>query len=81
FEAALVAHPNSDSRMRVEHTCYATPAIRERMRRLNVIPSSAAAFLYDLGDGYIRVRGEAAMQDMWPHRSWKELGVVAPAHS
>uniref|UniRef100_UPI00195304E6 hypothetical protein n=1 Tax=Klebsiella pneumoniae TaxID=573 RepID=UPI00195304E6 len=41
FEAALVAHPNSDSRMRVEHTCYATPAIRERMRRLNVIPSSA----------------------------------------
>lgn len=81
FEAALAAHPNSDSRMRVEHTCYATPAIRERMRRLNVIPSSAAAFLYDLGDGYIRVRGEAAMQDMWPHRSWKELGVVAPAHS
>ncbi|MFX6218065.1 amidohydrolase family protein, partial [Acinetobacter baumannii] len=44
-------------------------------------PSSAAAFLYDLGDGYIRVRGEAAMQDMWPHRSWKELGVGAPAHS
>lgn len=81
YEAALKVHPNSDSRMRIEHTCYATPAIRERMRRLNVIASSAAGFIYDLGDGYIRVRGEAAMKDMWPHRSWKELGVVAPAHS
>ncbi|MGF7159564.1 hypothetical protein FHS85_001183 [Rhodoligotrophos appendicifer] len=81
FEAALAAHPNADSRMRVEHSCYATPAIRERMKRLNVIPSSATGFLYDLGDGYIRVRGEAAMKDMWPHKSWKEMGVIAPGHS
>ncbi|WP_342639973.1 amidohydrolase [Rhodoligotrophos ferricapiens] len=81
FEAALAVHPNADSRMRVEHSCCATPEIRERMKKLNVIPSSAAGFLYDLGDGYIRVRGEAAMKNMWPHRSWKEMGVIAPAHS
>jgi predicted amidohydrolase YtcJ len=81
FEAALKAYPNSDSRMRVEHTCCATPEIRERMKRLNVIPSSAAGFLYDLGDAYLKVRPADEMKNMWPHRSWKELGVAAPAHS
>lgn len=81
FETALEAHPNADHRMRVEHSCYATPAIRERMKRLNVIPSSASAFLYDFGDAYIRVRGEEAMAHMMPHRSWKDLGMIAPGHS
>jgi predicted amidohydrolase YtcJ len=81
FEAALKACPQDDHRLRVEHACYATPAIRERMKRLGVIPSSASAFLYDFGDAYIRVRGQAAMDHMMPHRSWIEMGMIAPGHS
>ena len=81
FEAALAAHPSQDHRMRVEHSCCVPPAIRERMKRLGVIPTSATGFMYDLGEAYIANRGAAAMKDMFPHRSWKELGVIAPGHS
>ncbi len=81
FEEALAAHPQSDSRMRVEHCCYATPAIRERIKRLNVIPSSATGFMYPLGDAYIANRGADTMVDMWPHKTWQEMGVIAPGHS
>ncbi|QGX98772.1 amidohydrolase [Roseovarius faecimaris] len=81
FEAALAAHPRSDHRMRVEHCCHVTPAILDRLRRLEVICSSATGFAYDLGDAYIRNRGAEAMVHMWPHRSMIDAGIVAPGHS
>jgi len=81
IEHALTAHPMEDHRMRVEHCCYVTPAILERIRRLGAIDSSATGFMYDLGDAYIANRGEAAMRHMWPHRSLIAAGIPAPGHS
>ncbi|MGE0718445.1 MAG: amidohydrolase [Alphaproteobacteria bacterium] len=81
IEAALAAHPMQDHRMRVEHCCYVTPPIMERLKRLEVVDSSATGFMYDLGDGYIANRGADAMRWMWPHRSLIDAGVPAPGHS
>jgi hypothetical protein len=79
--AALAAHPIADHRMRVEHCCYVTPPILERIKRLGVVDSSATGFMYDLGDAYAANRGSQAMHWMWPHRTLIDAGVVAPGHS
>jgi predicted amidohydrolase YtcJ len=81
IEAALAAHPVEDHRMRVEHCCYVTPPILERMRRLGAVDSSATGFMYDLGDAYIANRGTDAMRHMWPHRTLIDHGIPAPGHS
>lgn len=81
IEAALEARPDADHRMRVEHCCYVTPPIRERLKRLGAVDSSATGFMYDLGEAYVANRGQAAMRYMWPHRSLIDDGIPAPGHS
>jgi predicted amidohydrolase YtcJ len=81
IEAALTARPMPDHRMRVEHCCYVTPPILERLKRLGAVDSSATGFMYDLGDAYVANRGAAAMRWMWPHRALIDAGVPAPGHS
>jgi predicted amidohydrolase YtcJ len=81
IEAALAVDPRPDHRMRVEHCCYVTPAIAERLRRLQVTDSSATGFMYELGDAYRANRGAAAMAWMWPHRTLIDKGIPAPGHS
>jgi len=81
IEHCLTQHPVDDHRMRVEHCCYVTPALQERIRTLGVIDSSATGFMYDLGDAYIANRGQEAMARMWPHRAMIDAGIPAPGHS
>lgn len=81
IEGALAADPRPDHRMRVEHCCYVTPAIQERMLRLGAVDSSATGFAYELGDAYIANRGAGAMRWMWPHRTLIDRGIPAPGHS
>jgi len=81
IEHCLAAHPVDDHRMRVEHCCYVTPPILQRLKRLKVVDSSATGFMYDLGDAYRANRGAEAMQHMWPHRALIDAGVPAPGHS
>lgn len=80
-EAALAAHPRDDHRLRVEHCCFVTPRILERLKRLEVIDSSATGFMYELGDAYRANRGAEDMRWMWPHRSLIDTDVPAPGHS
>jgi hypothetical protein len=81
IEAALAAHPLDDHRMRVEHCCYVTPAVRARIKALGVVDSSATGFMWELGDAYIANRGGDAMRHMWPHRTLIDQGIPAPGHS
>ena len=81
IEAALQAHPVADHRSRVEHCCYVTPTILDRIKKLGVVDSSATGFMYTLGDAYIANRGSQAMSWMFPHRSLIDAGVPAPGHS
>lgn len=81
IEEALKDKPVKDHRHRIEHCCYVTPAIQERLLELGVIDASANSFLYDLGDAYKANRGEDQMRWMWPHRTLIDKGIPAPAHS
>lgn len=81
MEAALAACPRNDHRMRVEHCCYVTPSILERLKRGGFVDSSATGFMDELGEAYVANRGADAMQHMWPHRSLIDAGVPAPGHS
>ncbi len=81
IEKALKKHPRSDHRHRVEHCCYVTPAIQDRLLELEVIDASATGFHYDLGDAYKANRGKEAMRYMWPHRTLIDRGIIAPGHS
>ena len=81
IEAALVAHPMDDHRMRVEHCCFVTPEILARLKKLGVIDSSATGFMHELGDAYVANRGAEAMQYMRPHRDLIDAGIPAPGHS
>jgi hypothetical protein len=81
MEAALAAHPVPDHRMRVEHCCYVTPPILQRLQRGGFVDSSATGFMDELGEAYVANRGQAAMRWMWPHRSLVDAGVPAPGHS
>ncbi len=81
IEACLEAHPADDHRMRVEHCCYVTPQILDRLKRVGAVDSSATGFMYDLGGAYRANRGADAMRWMWPHRSLIDAGVPAPGHS
>jgi predicted amidohydrolase YtcJ len=81
IEAALKKQPRDDHRHRIEHCCYVTPEIQERLLELDVIDASATGFLHDLGDAYQLNRGVEAMRYMWPHRSLIDKGIMAPGHS
>lgn len=81
IEKALQKHPRADHRSRVEHCCCVTPAILQRLKKLQVIDSSATGFMYSLGDAYIDNRGAAEMEYMWPHRALIDAGVRAAGHS
>jgi predicted amidohydrolase YtcJ len=81
LEAALITDHAEDHRMRVEHCCYVTPPILERLKRGGFVDSSATGFMDELGEAYAANRGQAAMRWMWPHRSLIDAGVPAPGHS
>ena len=81
LEAALKVKQVKDHRHRIEHCCYVTPAIQDRLIELEVIDASANGFLYDLGDAYKANRGKEQMRWMWPHRTLIDRGIPAPAHS
>ena len=67
--------------MRVEHCCYVTPSLVERLGALGAVDSSATGFMYELGDAYRVNRGTDAMRHMWPHRTLIDRGIPAPGHS
>jgi len=81
MEAALISDWTEDHRMRVEHCCYVTPPILERLKRGGFVDSSATGFMDELGEAYVANRGQDAMRWMWPHRSLIDAGVPAPGHS
>lgn len=81
IEAALKAEPRDDHRMRIEHCCCVPDEQMKRMKVLGAVSSSATGFLHDLGDLYVRNRGQAAMNSMFRHRTYIDNGIPAAGHS
>ena len=74
YEAAMEAHPRPDSRHRIEHCGYPTPAQMDRMAALGVIAVNQPNLLVDSGDEFLVRLGERAHW-LQPMRAEIEAGV------
>lgn len=74
IEAAMRAAPRIDTRHRIEHCGYPTPAQIRRMASLGVIPINQPNFLVDSGDDFIRHLGDRAHR-LQPVREELDAGI------
>ncbi len=77
YERALTAYPQPDARWRIEHCGMMTPRLLARMKQLDLLAIPQPAFVYYLGDSYIRNFSEDALDFSYPGRSWFDLGITA----
>ncbi|GAB3262086.1 amidohydrolase [Arthrobacter pigmenti] len=68
-------------RNRIEHCALPTEQNLGDMRELGLIAASSIGFLYSLGDSYLANLGPERMKRVYPHRTFKEHGIVAPGNS
>lgn len=71
----------SGMRNRIEHCALPTEQNLLDMRRLELIAASSVGFLYELGDSYMANLGPERMKRVYPQKSFKEHGIVAPGNS
>lgn len=68
-------------RNRIEHCGLPTRANLQRMKELGLIAASSISFLYELGDSYLTNLGRQRVARAYPHRSFREYGILAPPNS
>ncbi|HEX6131738.1 MAG TPA: amidohydrolase [Actinomycetota bacterium] len=74
FERGASGAPHPDPRPRIEHCGYPTPAGIERMRALDAIAVNQPSYLFDFGDAYAEMLGDA-VHDLQPWRDELDAGV------
>ena len=68
-------------RNRIEHCALPTEDHLKRMKGLKLIAASSVGFLYHIGDNYLDKLGKERMKSLFPQKSFKEFGIVAPGNS
>lgn len=68
-------------RNRIEHCGLPTDEHLEKMRDYKIVAASSVGFIYHLGDNYLTRFGQERMNRLYPHKSFKEYGIVAPGNS
>ncbi len=81
IEKAQKLNPKPDMRHRIEHNSVCTPKQLKRIKELGVIPSSSIGYMYGLGDQYAENFGEERCRWLHPHRTMKEMGIIAGGNS
>ncbi|MDP2855805.1 MAG: amidohydrolase [bacterium] len=81
IEKAQNAKPVEDMRHRLEHNSCCTPKQLKRIKRLGVVPSSSIGYMYGLGDQYAENFGPERVRWLHPHKTMKEMGIVAGGNS
>lgn len=81
YDKALTSRPWPDRRHRIEHCGFNTESQIERMVRLGVQPVPQPVFMYDFGDLYLDVVGEARTTAAYPMRRWTSEGLHPAASS
>lgn len=81
FESAQKTLDITSMRNRVEHCALPTDDHLSRMKKLNLVAASSVGFIYDNGDSYLHHLGSDRMERLYPHKSFKEYGIVAPGNS
>lgn len=81
IEKAQKRNPIPDMRHRIEHNSVCTPKQLERIKELGVVPSSSIGYMYGLGDQYAENFGEKRCRWLHPHKTMKEMGIIAGGNS
>ncbi|MEC5423283.1 amidohydrolase [Virgibacillus sp. C22-A2] len=81
FEEASKSMDISTMRNRIEHCALPTENHLSRMKKMELIAGSSIGFLYHIGDSYLNNLGSERMKRVYPHKSFKEYGIVAPGNS
>ncbi len=81
FEKANEKVDITSMRNRIEHCALPTENHLKRMKKLELIAASSIGFLYHIGDSYMNNLGPERMKRVYPHKSFKEYGLVAPGNS
>lgn len=81
IEKAQKRNPVKDMRHRIEHNSVCTPKQLERIKELGVVPSSSIGYMYGLGDQYAENFGEERCRWLHPHKTMKEMGIIAGGNS
>lgn len=81
FEKAHEKVDITQMRNRIEHCALPTDDHLKRMKKLELIAASSIGFLYHIGDSYMNNLGPERMKRVYPHKSFKEYGLVAPGNS
>ncbi|MCG7334997.1 amidohydrolase [Sporosarcina sp. ACRSM] len=68
-------------RNRIEHCALPTDDQLKRVKNLELIAASSIGFLHHIGDSYMNNLGPERMKRVYPHKSFKEHGIVAPGNS
>jgi predicted amidohydrolase YtcJ len=80
FESVLARHPGPH-RHRMEHVMVCRPDLLPRIRKLGIICVVQPAFLYYLGDAFIKNLGQERMRYTMPIKSMIENGIVVAGSS
>ncbi|PVA09135.1 amidohydrolase [Pelagivirga sediminicola] len=74
YEKAIAAHPDQTHRHRIEHCGFSDDAQHQRMKAAGLLPVPQQVFVYDFGNSYISVLGEARAKPCYPMRTWTDMG-------
>jgi predicted amidohydrolase YtcJ len=70
-----------NNRNRIEHCALPSTTHLEQMKEKNLIAASSIAFLYHLGDSYLKALGKERVKRAYPQRTFLDYGIVAPGNS
>lgn len=75
YERALAKTPDADRRHRIEHCGFPAGDQNARMKAAGILPAPQQAFIYDFGDAYVSVLGEARGLPAFPIGTWERMGM------
>ena len=70
-----------DMRHRLEHNSLCTPKQLKRIKELGVAPSSSIGYMWGIGDDYAENFGSERSRWLHPHRTMKEMEIIAGGNS
>lgn len=81
IESAASTEQNIKSRHRIEHVALATEEQLKRMAEEGIVAASSTGFIYSIGDSYLNNLGSKRAARVFPNRTMRNLGVLAPNNS
>ncbi|TFH17769.1 amidohydrolase [Candidatus Bathyarchaeota archaeon] len=81
IEKAQRLNPKPDMRHRLEHNSCCPPKSLKKIKELEVTPSSSIGYMYGLGDQYAENFGPERARWLHPHKTMKEMGIIAGGNS